>query len=52
MKNAAFIIFFVVIAILGVVGYVQKERDCSARGGALVKGAVDYVCVAAAGAKP
>lgn len=45
-----------ILAGLGIVAAmvfaVHRERECSARGGVLVKGQFDYVCVAAARVAP
>lgn len=38
----------IAVAVLGVMLYANASSDCNAKGGALVRGAVGYVCVAAA----
>ena len=51
MKRATYVLGTLAI-IAALVYAVYRERDCAARGGVLLRGQFDYVCVAAAQVAP
>jgi hypothetical protein len=51
VRRALYVLAGMSIAV-ALVHAVYRERECAARGGVLLRGQFDYVCVAAAGVKP
>jgi hypothetical protein len=48
VRDTAWILFVVVLAVIGVVAAVAQDDDCARRGGVSVRSTYGYVCVKAA----